>query len=487
MADQPQMPAQFRLTPLRDHNITRIALIIALAVFTGVLIVMMGGPYALTSRRWMQSPIQMTLPADVIYRLSVGLSAAGYEAGDGILSADQLEQTAIALYEQAALGPQASAKASYRLGIIYAKSGYQTHAREMFGRAMQRDAENTKLYLLLAGLYADESVEEPSLLKRVNLLDEQEQWLATMTRADLYERVGQRDQADQLRGRWQRQQILFSAIVGGLIAFYALMGVIGAVVLAMLAISWLAGQQRRESSWQMPWNLVDVAEVLVVLLFLLVCMSVATAAFRGIIGPWLSSETSNAILMAVGYAVAGVCTIALIVYRIGYGRRAWRLLGLQRRQLVACVGQGILGFGVVMALLAIAVSLMGQMGVEQFVPLSLKAPLEVFVEARNPATFAIYFVLVGIVAPFIEEIIFRGFVYPGLRRIMTVPAAALASGLVFAAMHVSAPVGGLITIALIGVVLAYLYERSRSLIAPMITHAMYNSLVLLLLAAYALI
>ena len=52
---------------------------------------------------------------------------------------------------------------------------------------------------------------------------------------------------------------------------------------------------------------------------------------------------------------------------------------------------------------------------------------------------------------------------------------------------VAVPVGSLLAITLIGVVLAYLYERSGSLIAPMITHAMYNSFVFLLLAAYALI
>ena len=487
MADRPQMPAQFRLTPPRDQNIARIVLIVALAVFTGVLIVMMGGPYALTSRHWMQSPIQMTLPADILYRLSVGVSAAGYEVGGDTLSADQLEQTAIALYEQAALGPQASAKASYRLGIIYGKSGYQTHAREMFGRAMQRDAENTKLYSLLARLYADESVEELSLLKRAGLLDEQERWLATMTRVDLYERGGQRDQAEQLRAQWQQRQMVFSGIVGVLMAFYAVMGLVGGVILVMLVVSWLAGRQGSASPWWKPWNMVDVAEALVVLLLLLVCVSVATAALRGIVGPALSSETTNAILMAVGYVFCGVCTIALIVYRIGRRRSVWELLGLKRHGLAACIGQGIVGFGVVVALLVIALSVLGQLGIERIVPLAPQAPVEVFLETRNPLTFAIYFLLVGIAAPVIEELIFRGFVYAGLRRIMTVPTAALASALVFAAVHIAVPVGSLLAITLIGVVLAYLYERSGSLIAPMITHAMYNSFVFLLLAAYALI
>ncbi len=488
MTDPHLVPAQFRRIHRPNHNVARIVVIVVLAAFTGLLIALVGGPYDLEDGNWLQSPAQMTLPADILYRVSVGLAASGYQSGNSdTFSAHQLQQTAIALYERAALGPQKSAKASCRLGIIYAKSGYRDHARAMFEQAIQRDGENTKLYSLLTRLYADESVEELSLLKRVALLDEQERWLATMTRADLYERVGQEGRAEQLRTRWQDRQMVFSGIVGVLMAFYAVMGLVGVVILAMVVISWLAGRQRSTSPWRKPWDLVDVAEALVVLLLLLVCVSVAAAALREIVGTVLASEMTDAILMAVGYLFCGVCTIALIVYRIGRRRRVWELLGLKWHRLAACIGQGIVGFGVVVALLAIALSVLGQLGIERIVPLAPKAPLEVFLATRNPLTFAVYFLLVGIAAPVIEELIFRGFVYPGLRRMMTVPAAALASALVFASVHIAVPVGGLLAITLVGVVLAYLYERSGSLIAPMITHAMYNSFIFLLLAAYALI
>ncbi len=435
MADRPQVPTQFRPAPPWGNNIARIVLIVVLAALTGLLIVLTEGPSILTSRRWLRSPIQATLPADILYRFSVGLAASGYEAHTEAVSAHRLEQAAIALYEQNALGPQPSAKASYRLAIIYAKSGYQSHAAEMFRRAIQRDAEHTKLYLLLLRLYTDQSVEENSLLERVALLDEQDQWLAALTRADLYERAGQPHQAAALRADWQRRQVLFCQIVGGLMAFYAVMGVGGIAILVMLVIARLAGRVRRESLWQVPWSLVDAAEAIVVLLLLLVYVSVVTATFRGIIGSWLPSETFNAILMAAGYLFAGACTIALIIYRIGYRRDAWRLLGLRWRNLVGQIGQGIAGYATIVGLLIIALAILGQLGIEQIVPMALKTPLEVFLEARNPATFVIYFVLVGILAPIVEEIIFRGFVYPALRRIMAVPPAALASALIFAAVH----------------------------------------------------
>ncbi len=487
MADRPQMPTQFRPAPPWGNSIARIVLIVVLAVLTGLLVVLAEGPSAFTFNRWLRSPVQATLPADILYRFSAGLAASGYEAHIEAVSAHRLEQAAIALYEQNALGPQPSAEASCRLAIIYAKSGYQEHAGEMFRRAMQRDTEHTKLYLLLMRLYTDQSVEEDSLLERVALLDDQDQWLAALTRADLYERVGHTHQAAELRADWQRRQVLFCQIVGALMAFYAAMGVGGIAILAMVVITWLAGRTQRKSLWRVPWSLVDVAEAIVVLLLLLVCISMITAAFRGIIGSWLPSETFNAILMAAGYLFAGACTIALIIYRIGPRRDAWRLLGLRLHNLAAQIGQGIAGYATIVGLLIIALTILGQSGIEQIVPMALKTPLEVFLAARNPATFVVYFVLVGILAPIVEEIIFRGFVYPALRRIMAVPPAALASALIFAAVHISASLGGVLMITLVGVVLAYLYERNRSLIPSMITHAMYNSFVLLLLASYVLV
>ena len=45
------------------------------------------------------------------------------------------------------------------------------------------------------------------------------------------------------------------------------------------------------------------------------------------------------------------------------------------------------------------------------------------------------FILICVIAPVVEEMIFRGFVYPGLRRRMSVAGAVVASALLFALMH----------------------------------------------------
>ena len=80
-----------------------------------------------------------------------------------------------------------------------------------------------------------------------------------------------------------------------------------------------------------------------------------------------------------------------------------------------------------------------------------------------------------IAAPLFEEFIFRGLIFGGLRRSFGVWPAALASAAIFAIVH---PAFSIIPVFLVGVCAALVYERSRSLLAPMIVHAVYNGCVI---------
>lgn len=79
-----------------------------------------------------------------------------------------------------------------------------------------------------------------------------------------------------------------------------------------------------------------------------------------------------------------------------------------------------------------------------------------------------------IVAPVVEEIFFRGFVFAGLReRYGWVPAALISSGL-FALVHLQ-PISFL-PIFLMGLIFAYLYQRSGSIWPSLIMHLGTNTL-----------
>jgi membrane protease YdiL (CAAX protease family) len=81
-------------------------------------------------------------------------------------------------------------------------------------------------------------------------------------------------------------------------------------------------------------------------------------------------------------------------------------------------------------------------------------------------------------APFVEELVFRGFVFNALWR-LPFPIAATVSGLIFGAAH--GQTAGILPLAAGGIVLAAVYARTGSLWASMITHGSFNAITLTLL------
>jgi len=81
-----------------------------------------------------------------------------------------------------------------------------------------------------------------------------------------------------------------------------------------------------------------------------------------------------------------------------------------------------------------------------------------------------------LLAPFAEELFFRGFLYRGLRRRFSMWPAALISGAIFGLAHYQSPSYLLLIpgLALVGVSLALLLEWRQSLLATMAAHATFN-------------
>lgn len=81
-----------------------------------------------------------------------------------------------------------------------------------------------------------------------------------------------------------------------------------------------------------------------------------------------------------------------------------------------------------------------------------------------------------IFAPVFEEIVFRGILFGTLRRRVPFLVAALASAALFALAHGYGPLG-FVTVSASGVIWAWSYERTRSLIPGMLAHGLNNALV----------
>jgi membrane protease YdiL (CAAX protease family) len=96
--------------------------------------------------------------------------------------------------------------------------------------------------------------------------------------------------------------------------------------------------------------------------------------------------------------------------------------------------------------------------------------------AKEDQRWLLILTMVG-AAPLFEEFIFRGLVYRGLRSSLPVVLAAAVSAAVFAMVH---PPPSAAPVFVLGLATAFAFERTGLLLAPILTHMVYNASVLFL-------
>jgi ABC-2 type transport system permease protein len=85
------------------------------------------------------------------------------------------------------------------------------------------------------------------------------------------------------------------------------------------------------------------------------------------------------------------------------------------------------------------------------------------------------FLLTVVAAPLCEEFIFRGLIFGGLRRSMGLAPGMVMSAALFAIVH---PPVSLAPVFVLGLATAFVYDRTRALLAPVLVHAVYNGVLL---------
>lgn len=155
-------------------------------------------------------------------------------------------------------------------------------------------------------------------------------------------------------------------------------------------------------------------------------------------------------------------------YRVG-----WRMLGLRGFHFEALV------FGGGLMMVSFAFNLIYSLILDQF-DLRMQVDLvPLFTGMKSPWLF-----LLGgaVIAPVVEELFFRGFIFAGLRGRYSWQWAAVISAALFALLHFTPT--ALPPIFLLGLVFAWLYQHSGSIWPAILMHMLTNSLALG--AAYAL-
>ncbi len=154
----------------------------------------------------------------------------------------------------------------------------------------------------------------------------------------------------------------------------------------------------------------------------------------------------------------------------------WASVGFTRTWAGRDIGYGLLAFVVYLALFIAAATIIGGI-----FPIDATQEQETgFNEIFSRIDLLMAFVSLVLLPPFVEEVLFRGVLFGGMRRRYTFWWATLWTSLAFAAPHLlEAKSGGLLWIAgvdtlVLSVVLCYLREKTGSLWASIVLHMAKN-------------
>lgn len=177
----------------------------------------------------------------------------------------------------------------------------------------------------------------------------------------------------------------------------------------------------------------------------------------------------------------GNLLITLFIFLLAARRDpGWkRSLGLIPGSLWRRVRDGLLGYVAFFPLL-VGTALVAVLAAHLFHLEAEQNPLVPLVLGSDSLWFLVFLLIFGgLVGPVTEEIFFRGFFYPALRKRMGRVGAILINAFCFAALH-----GNLVQLAPLiglGLILAVLRERTGSVLASTVLHCAHNTLVLCLL------
>jgi len=248
----------------------------------------------------------------------------------------------------------------------------------------------------------------------------------------------------------------------------------GVCVLAVWIASLLT-DTRRISLSRTPGrpNKVNPAHILAVLLVLLATQLASAETIGRLTG--LDHKSYVAVipsLMAAQLAtIVATLAVAAVTFRLGLRRG----LGLSLRHWIYDGARSAAAFLIVLPPV-MALAVLG----ERLLPHKTHEMLVMFADPQFGWTWKLLIAVSAIaLAPLAEELLFRGLLQSMLRRYLGKPwTAILIASACFAAVHIPSEPQSVFALFALSVGLGYVYERSGRLVSPILTHAIFNAVML---------
>jgi uncharacterized protein len=229
---------------------------------------------------------------------------------------------------------------------------------------------------------------------------------------------------------------------------------------------------------RVPWGWLDLfflvaaafLGTLVITLLLIKGFGIFGLSFRQI----QNDASDKNLFLILNQALLSVVLLAYLAVQMRHSFRAtfWRTIGWRPLQTGhtprAAAYLGLIFSGFMLAILVTMSSAVFKA--------PKQTPIEQFFQDRRSALLLMSMAV--LLAPVLEETIFRGYIYPVIARSFGVNAGIVVTGTLFGLLHASQLWGGWVQIALlvlVGIVFTYARARTHTVVASYVLHVSYNS------------
>ena len=107
-------------------------------------------------------------------------------------------------------------------------------------------------------------------------------------------------------------------------------------------------------------------------------------------------------------------------------------------------------------------------------PVEPQQAIQILQRAQGDSTTLLYHGIAAIfIAPFVEELVFRGILYPAIKQHGYHKLALWGTSIFFAVIHGSLVI--FVPLVVLAIFLTFLYETTNNLLAPILTHSFFNA------------
>ncbi|OIO37674.1 MAG: hypothetical protein AUJ75_03770 [Candidatus Omnitrophica bacterium CG1_02_49_10] len=271
-------------------------------------------------------------------------------------------------------------------------------------------------------------------------------------------------------------RVYFSVVVF-FITFAFFSGVFLTAIFILRKISGKSVISRRVDSNKAAWRVWDVCKVAVLFILFGYIVSAVEAAVISFIP---HERLSGNFITAFNTTLMDLAAVLFILYFVVsvYGQKI-SSLGITSKEIFRNIVTGVAGYvTLIPSFILVLFITVAVTKLLRYTP--PKQPVfDLFLEEKSAAMLIYSTILVAFIGPVLEEVFFRGFFYNALKNRFGILCSALISASLFSVLH--ANIVAFFSIFLLGMLLAYLYEKTGSLVSSITVHVMHNTAMVSLL------